>query len=160
MTRLRAALVPALVVALVVLELGELAAELRRPSPPRACAWAVLVDGVLHCDTDAPRSTAALCGDGHDEPIASGDAIDSARVCDGDPSGRARMTPDALAQLGITVDVNAADAAELSSLPGIGPVIAERVIAGRPYRSVDELERVKGIGPKTLARMRARVRVE
>jgi competence protein ComEA len=45
-------------------------------------------------------------------------------------------------------------------LPGIGPVIARRLVEGRPYRSVEELERVKGIGKKRLEEIRALVKAE
>ena len=39
-------------------------------------------------------------------------------------------------------------------------MIARRIIEGRPYRSVEELERVKGIGKKRLEEIRAMVTVE
>ncbi len=48
------------------------------------------------------------------------------------------------------IDINTASQSELDSLPGIGEVYAKRIIEGRPYRSVDDLKRVKGIGGKTL----------
>jgi len=60
------------------------------------------------------------------------------------------------------VDLNRADAVTLERLPGIGPVIARRVVsvrAARPFRTVDELVRVPGIGPKTLERLRNLVTV-
>ena len=50
--------------------------------------------------------------------------------------------------------MNTATAAELETLPGIGPVIARRIVEGRPYRSVDDLDRVKGIGRKRLEEIR------
>ena len=43
---------------------------------------------------------------------------------------------------------------ELQSVKGIGPVTAKRIIAGRPYESVDDLIRVKGIGLKKLQKIR------
>jgi competence protein ComEA len=43
---------------------------------------------------------------------------------------------------------------ELEALPGVGPVIAREIIDGRPYGSVDELIRIKGIGIKRLAEIR------
>lgn len=49
------------------------------------------------------------------------------------------------------VSLNHASRAELESLPRVGPTLAARIEAGRPYRSLDELDRVKGVGPATLA---------
>ncbi|MCA9285221.1 MAG: helix-hairpin-helix domain-containing protein [Phycisphaerales bacterium] len=55
------------------------------------------------------------------------------------------------------VDVNRADAAELALLPGIGPRLAARIVDDRqrrgPFESLDELDRVAGIGPRTILRM-------
>ena len=48
----------------------------------------------------------------------------------------------------------------MEALPGIGPVIARRIVEGRPYRSVEELERVKGIGKKRLEEIRPLVTAE
>jgi competence protein ComEA len=66
------------------------------------------------------------------------------------PSGK-KLRP------GETLDVNAATADELQRLPGIGPVLAARIIAERerrPFASDDDLRRVSGIGPKTLEKLR------
>ncbi|MFE6235768.1 ComEA family DNA-binding protein [Cellulosimicrobium sp. NPDC057862] len=64
---------------------------------------------------------------------------------------------------GGAVDLNAADAAALDALPGIGPVLAERIVAWReengPFTTVDELGEVSGIGPAVLADVRDLVRV-
>lgn len=55
------------------------------------------------------------------------------------------------------VHLNTATAAELDSLPGIGPVLAERIVAYRdaegPFRSVDQLDDVPGIGPTIAAEL-------
>lgn len=56
--------------------------------------------------------------------------------------------------LGRRVRLNRASQAELEALPGIGPKLAERILAGRPYASVDDLDRVKGIGPATVRKLR------
>jgi competence protein ComEA len=50
--------------------------------------------------------------------------------------------------------------ADLEALPGIGPVLARRIIEGRPYRSVEDLARVKGIGKKRLEEIRPFVSTE
>jgi len=51
------------------------------------------------------------------------------------------------------VDPNNASKEELESIPGIGPKIAARIIRGRPYKRVDDLLKVKGIGPKKLEKI-------
>jgi competence protein ComEA len=59
------------------------------------------------------------------------------------------------------VNINTADAAALETLAGVGPALAARIIAWReqngPFRSVDELTAVSGIGPRTLDGMRNQV---
>lgn len=61
------------------------------------------------------------------------------------------------------VNINAATAADLDALPGIGPVLAERIVAWRadhgPYPSVDALDAVSGIGAKLLENIRGLVSV-
>jgi competence ComEA-like helix-hairpin-helix protein len=52
------------------------------------------------------------------------------------------------------VNINSATQEQLESVPGIGPALAGRIIAGRPYESVDDLLRVSGIGERTLESMR------
>jgi competence protein ComEA len=53
------------------------------------------------------------------------------------------------------VDLSAATAAELDALPGLGPVLAQRIVDHRtrngPFRSVDQLDDVPGIGPAIAA---------
>ena len=48
------------------------------------------------------------------------------------------------------LDINRAPDAQLRRIPGIGPVTAAKIVAGRPYRAVEDLLKVPGIGPKTL----------
>jgi competence protein ComEA len=58
---------------------------------------------------------------------------------------------------GLRLDPNRADRASLEVLPGIGPARAEaieRERCQRPFARVAELDRVAGIGPRTVARLR------
>jgi competence protein ComEA len=60
------------------------------------------------------------------------------------------------------IDLNRATREQLQTLPGIGPALSARIIEARrakPFTSVDELRRVKGIGAKTLARLRPHITV-
>ena len=62
------------------------------------------------------------------------------------------------------VELNKASLAELEALPGIGPVLAERIVAWRsangPFVSVEQLMDVEGIGEKKLAELRDSIYVE
>lgn len=57
----------------------------------------------------------------------------------------------------LLIDLNTADSHELQLLPSIGPKLAQRIIDDRtengPYKSLKDLDRVRGIGPKTIARL-------
>jgi competence protein ComEA len=60
------------------------------------------------------------------------------------------------------IDVNTAGEADLVLLPRIGPALARRIVAEReahgPFRDVDDLGRVRGIGPRTIERLRPLLR--
>ncbi len=93
-------------------------------------------------------------------------AVDSARAAEAakEPRARKRETKPRAPSTGAprtpkneqrppipVVDLDAAPMALIDSLPGIGPVIAARIVGDRnqngPFGSLDELQRVKGIGP-------------
>ena len=61
-------------------------------------------------------------------------------------------------QVDYRLDVNSATWVEWTQLDGIGDSLARRIVADReangPFSSIDELRRVKGIGPKTLEKIR------
>jgi competence protein ComEA len=51
------------------------------------------------------------------------------------------------------VNINSASIEELQTLPGVGPVMAERIMRARPFHQLRDLERVPGIGPARLSRL-------
>lgn len=63
-----------------------------------------------------------------------------------------------------SVDVNTAGVAELERLPQVGPSLAQRIVDDReahgPFRSPEELSRVRGIGPKTVGALKDYVTTE
>jgi competence protein ComEA len=81
--------------------------------------------------------------------------VPAAAPADSSRAGAARMVRTPL-------DLNAATTAELDALPGIGPVLAARIVEHRrlhgSFRSVEELLSVPGIGPRLLARLRPSLR--
>jgi len=68
--------------------------------------------------------------------------------------GARRIPASAPGQESRLVDINRATSEQLETVPGIGPVLAGRIVAGRPYRRVDDLVRISGIGEQTLESMR------
>ncbi len=61
------------------------------------------------------------------------------------------------------INLNLATETELDSLPGVGPVMAGRIIAWREsnqrFHSIDELQEVPGIGPKVFANLKSLIRI-
>ena len=52
------------------------------------------------------------------------------------------------------LDINTATEKELKSIPDIGTAMARKIIAARPFKSADELKKVKGIGQKKYVEFR------
>lgn len=64
------------------------------------------------------------------------------------------VTTGAPSSAGGLININTASATELETLPGIGPSKAAAIIANRPYTTIDDLERVPGIGARTIEQLR------
>lgn len=61
------------------------------------------------------------------------------------------------------ININAAGIGELDSLPGIGPAYAQRIIdyrnANGGFKSIEDIQKVKGIGPKTFEKMKDKITI-
>ena len=55
------------------------------------------------------------------------------------------------------VDINTADIPTLEAIPEIGTNFANAVVAARPFKSVEDLDRVLKLGPEKMAKLRAKV---
>ncbi|MEJ5328561.1 MAG: helix-hairpin-helix domain-containing protein [Desulfobaccales bacterium] len=100
------------------------------------------------------RAGAAAPAEGENRPLPSGSRVQV------DGTGRlqvGRMEGARLLTLGLPVELNTASAADLERLPGLGPELARRIVAYReqhgPFRRLEDLTAVKGIGPQKLARL-------
>jgi competence protein ComEA len=98
-------------------------------------------------------------------PCASGQALLSGSAWDfseGDcPSSRPPTDP---LLLGAPVDPNLADRSVLESLPGVGPTLAGAILERRdrvgPFRDLEDLDHVRGIGPSTLRRLAPYLKID
>jgi len=55
------------------------------------------------------------------------------------------------------VDVNSADLETLETLPGVGPATAKRIVSGRPFNSLSDLEKVKGLSKAKVDELKDKV---
>ncbi|WP_448612249.1 ComEA family DNA-binding protein [Geodermatophilus sp. URMC 60] len=116
-------------------------------------ADAVAAAGGLLPDTDpASVNLAAVVSDGQQVAVA----VPGAEVVGGAAGAGAAGGAGTAAGAG-PVDLNTATAADLDALPGIGPVLAQRIVEHRErngsFRSVEQLDDVPGIGPTTYAEL-------
>jgi competence protein ComEA len=59
----------------------------------------------------------------------------------------------------IPTDMNTADQKAIEALPGIGPALAKRIMAARPFQSIDDLSKVKGMTKTKMAALKDKVTV-
>lgn len=121
-------------------------------------------DDRVHVAIDAaggPARSAELDGLNLAAPVVDGQRIYVPEIGEIDPAEIAAPPPAASVDGGEPdvangpIDLNTASAAQLDSLPGIGPATAAAIVDDRerhgPFASVDDLQRVPGIGPAKLA---------
>ena len=141
----------------------DVAGKVRRPGIVRLAAGARVVDalaaagGTLPGVDLTPLNLARRLVDG--EQVLVGVAPASAAA----PGGGAAGTAGVAAGAGGQLDLNAATVEQLEALPGVGPVLAQRIADWRTehgrFSTVDELREVSGIGAKKFADLKDRVRV-
>ena len=76
----------------------------------------------------------------------------------GAKGAKTQETAETAAKGGALIDLNTASEKDLEALPGVGKATAGKIIAGRPYGSVDDLAKA-GVGAKTLEKLRPLVTV-
>lgn len=113
----------------------------------------VLAAGGLTQDADSERINLA-------ERLKDGEHVHIPRQGEPAPSGG---EPTSAAESAGLVDINSAGEAELGELPGIGQALAARIVEHRdangPFKSVEDLRNVKGIGAALLAKIASLVTV-
>jgi competence protein ComEA len=68
------------------------------------------------------------------------------RVVAASPKAKAKSGAAPMPKGSAKVNVNTADIAELQALPGVGQAIAKAIVDGRPWKSVEDLEKIRGLG--------------
>lgn len=131
-----------------------------------AIGWAIGRGGdswrtPIRASAQAPAHGAAAPAPIQQPPVTPPAALSWAPAPTSAPPAEPPRAAGALRKL---INVNTAGQGELELLPGIGPALAKRIIEHRaakgPFRRVDDLDAVKGIGPKILERLRPQVTVE
>jgi competence protein ComEA len=138
----------------------DVAGKVRRPGIVRLSSGARVVDaltaagGALPGVDLTPLNLARRLVDG--EQVLVGAAAATPAAPGGGTAGRPAGT-------GGQLDLNAATVEQLQALPGVGPVLAQRIVDWRTehgrFSTVDELREVSGIGAKKFADLKDRVRV-
>lgn len=86
--------------------------------------------------------------------LSDADKLAALRALERQESVELQLICDELNAPAENLDINTASLEELETLPGIGPETGRRIIAGRPYRKIDELVDLPGISSNKLEKLR------
>jgi len=132
----------------------------RRVTPPGALSYSAALQKLQQLEDQAKRQKlggwAANIG-GSSAPTATAAPIPSPSLSVPDTASPAASAPSPSKNERLfpaKFDINTATEKELRLIPGIGPVMARRIIDARPFRSADDLKKVNGIGDKKYAEIR------
>lgn len=131
--------------------------------PPYGSAGVSAVTVLPTGTSSAPPSAASALssGTGRSGTVAAADASETTPAVSRPASavsGKTSSAKTSSAAASYPIDINTADARQLAELPGIGDTLAGRIIdyrlANGAFTSIDQLDNVKGIGPKTIEELR------
>ena len=139
------------------------AGEVLRPGVVTLTQGAIVLDAISAAGGLAPGADPAQLNLAASVSDGMQVIIGSTAEPRGDLNGAAAPAPGGGAGGG-ALDLNTATAAELETLPGVGPVMAAAILAWREengrFTAVEELQEVSGIGPKTFEKLKPLVRVQ
>lgn len=129
----------------------------RRPGTLRLPANSRAEDAIKACGGFAPRADVAKVNLA--QPLTDGQQIDVPEKTAADVAKASKES-----RAGDLVNLNTADATELTRLPGVGAVTAQRIISFREthgaFKAIEDLKKVRGIGDKKFARLQDLITVE